>query len=127
MLTTLDAEYHRRLRRDAQRNRRANQDDHERDVQREINRNIRSTARALLSDEDREQIRDMDTAAHSSSRRAVQNSIHMEHWWEHVAQLNLSQVPAGLGLHWNRICKYCGIKVSSSYWFITFLTDPARH
>ena len=120
MLTGLEVEYHRRRRREAQRKRRANQDDRERDLQREINRNARSTARALLSDEERVHIRDADTAAHTSSRSAAENSVHMEHWWDHVAQLNLSQVPAGLGLHWNRVCKYCGIKVSTSHWFITF-------
>ena len=127
MLTTLDAEHHRERRRVAQRDRRAMQDDRERDLGREIDRNARSTARALLSGEDGVQIRNIDTAADSSSRTAAQNSVRTGHWWDHVAQLNLSQVPDGLGLHWNRVCKYCGIKVSASVlWFISFLTHFFR-
>ena len=125
MLMGLEVEYHRRRRREAQRNRRANQDDRERDLRREVDRNARNTARSLLSDEDRVQIRHTNTAAHASSRRA-ENSLHTEHWWDHVAQLNLSQVPASLGLHWNRVCKHCSVKASASHLFVSFLTEPAR-
>ncbi|KAJ6548311.1 hypothetical protein B0H10DRAFT_827437 [Mycena sp. CBHHK59/15] len=90
MLTSIQIESHRRLRRDAQRSRRARENSSDRESRRKNNTAARRTAR--------------NTAE-------VQSSNSSEPWWVRMAQLNSSETKPSLGLHWNRTCKHCGIKV----------------
>ncbi|KAJ6611526.1 hypothetical protein B0H10DRAFT_359241 [Mycena sp. CBHHK59/15] len=78
------------IRRDAQRSRRARENSSDRELRRKDNTTARRTAR--------------NTAE-------VQSSNSSEHWWVRMAQLNSSETKLSLGLHWNRTCKHCGIKV----------------
>lgn len=111
MLSQLDTEYHRSIRRDAQRQRRLSEDSHGRDLRRKNDSDARRTARDALPLEVRARIRIADTAARSSSRHTTNDPHINEHWWIRVSRLNSNQTAAPLGLKWNRVCKHCGIKV----------------
>lgn len=110
MLSDMDTEYYRRMRREAQRERRGKEDNQERDSRRKTNSDGRRIARGLLSDEDRTYIRFANTSARASSRNNT-DAGGLKNWWDRVALLNSCQTIAPLGLHWNRVCKNCGIKV----------------
>jgi hypothetical protein len=114
MLSHLDTEYHRSIRREAQRQRRANQDSDSRDLRRKNDSDARRSARDSLQDEDRARIRVADSVAHSSARNTVTiaNASNGERWWIRVSMLNSNQNATPLGLKWNRVCKHCGIKVN---------------
>jgi hypothetical protein len=107
LLTEIDVEHHRHARREAQRERRVNQDTNERDLTRKNNTDARRKAKVSLAIVDRARIRSADAAAHGASRTATQQAPETEHWWTRIHQLNSSQIPTNLGLHWNRTSKYC--------------------
>jgi hypothetical protein len=92
MLGQIEVEYHRRFRREAQRARRAVQDDHQRELTREADSAARQVARAQQTDEERATHRTVNTAGRAASRNPAVQSPNAEKWWERVHQLNLSQV-----------------------------------
>jgi hypothetical protein len=98
MLSHLDTEYHRSIRREAQRQRRANQDSDSRDLRRKNDSDARRSARDSLQDEDRARIRVADSVAHSSARNTVTNASNGERWWTRVSMLNSNQNATPLGL-----------------------------
>lgn len=129
-----DDEYQRRLRREAQRQRRLNENDSDREARRKQNTSAHRLSRSLLSDDlaleirqENSRTRALSRSMLSDTRRAeiLQKDRHAYHnqkvahlpnhandrWWDRVAILNTSQTPTSLGLRWNRCCKTCGIKV----------------
>lgn len=133
-----EAEYRRRLRREAQKQRRMSEDNSEREARRNQNTCTRSLSRSVLTNERTAEVRRNNTAARIISRSILDDSQRAEirHadtqarslnrnlqrsesscnptnncWWDRVAILNTSQIPQPLGLRWNRNCKICGTKV----------------
>ena len=131
-----DVEYHRQLRRAAQRECRARETSSDRDTRRRKDSKSRKTARASLSEEQRITIRRTDTAARAIQRNLTDDltrarirfanteahrASHSAHpptnaragWWDRVAVLNRPNVAEPLRLRWNRTCRICGITVCS--------------
>ncbi|KAJ7914220.1 hypothetical protein B0H13DRAFT_449161 [Mycena leptocephala] len=125
-----------RLRREAQRDRRTNLDNSDRDLKRKhntvarqlsrsllpdhrvteirrINTATRAGGRAMLDDPQRAVIRETDRNAHQIRYTGRSANVENTKWWERVAVLNTSQTAPFLGLRWNRVCKTCGIKALS--------------
>ncbi|KAJ7840778.1 hypothetical protein B0H13DRAFT_2366007 [Mycena leptocephala] len=126
-----ETERRRRLRREAQRERRSNLDDHEQELQRKRNTSARAENRAQLDEAQQAEIRQHNSEAHrlrrntlsDSQRDAVRQTDRNAHqtrrsapsapdsrWWERIAVLNTSETSKPLSLRWNRVCKICGIK-----------------
>jgi hypothetical protein len=99
MLANMEAESQRRLRREAQRSRRARESS--------LDRNLR---------------REQDTIARKAVRRTAKGPSHdrrrSEPWWDHIARLNSGAMKPSVGLQWNRNCKNCGIKVRHNLPFL---------
>lgn len=127
-------EFYRHRRRQQQRIRRANEDNSTRDLRRNKDANARKSARDLLTDSDRGEIRHLDTDARRTARDNLDNSPRAEirqrdtaahrsarlnpadkPWWDRVAVLNSSQEIEPVGLRWNKKCKHCGITVCDRY------------
>ncbi|KAJ6612055.1 hypothetical protein B0H10DRAFT_1952581 [Mycena sp. CBHHK59/15] len=105
-----EIEYHRRLRRDAQRKRRAAEADSDRQSQRRGDSEFRRVAWAALPESQRTEIRCADTASHARHHSAqTAPSVHAtnEKWWDQVAILNTHEIAKPLSLLWNR----CGLNV----------------
>ncbi|KAF8164583.1 hypothetical protein K438DRAFT_1857673, partial [Mycena galopus ATCC 62051] len=127
-------ERRRRLQREAQRKRRALEDDQDREARRNQETMARRTARSLLPDDRVNQIRQHDSESRTQhrvllppNRRAeIQQHDRTTHltryhtsnsfrsagtqWWDRIGTLNASEIAKPLGLRWNRSCKVCGIK-----------------
>ncbi|KAJ7504693.1 hypothetical protein B0H11DRAFT_2187105 [Mycena galericulata] len=125
---TADAEYHRQLRRAAQRERHANENSFDSESRRRKDSIYRRTARVMLSEDQRNAIRHTNSATRARRRTLTDDAtgaeirlINMEShranrsvrsapgatgtWWDRVAILNASGVAQPLRLHWNRTCK----------------------
>lgn len=100
MLTGIEIESRRQLRREAQRSRRGRETSTDRDLRRKTN-----------------------AGAMRAARNATQGPLHdpdsPEHWWVRMARLNSSETKPVLGLHWNKTCKHCGIQVRIRILIIT--------
>jgi hypothetical protein len=102
MLEGIEIESHRERRREAQRSRRARQTSTERDSRRKTN-----------------------AGAMRAARNATLGPLHnTENWWVHMARLNSSEAKPVLGLHWNKTCKHCGIKVRTR---ILIISESSSH
>lgn len=95
MLATIEVESQRRLRREAQRSRRARENSVDRDSRQRKDAAVHKAAR--------------NAATHGLAR----DSTSSQNWWDHLAQLNRAGTKPSVGLHWNRTCKHCGIKVGN--------------
>lgn len=78
-----------------------------------LRRNAQRERRAAQDENQREHARANDTINRRQARLVNQTQeVDKEKWWINVARLNSSEhVVKPLRLNWNRTCKYCGIKV----------------
>jgi hypothetical protein len=102
MISYMDTEYYRQIRREAQRKRRANEHNQERNSRRKNDSDAHRIARDLLSVDDRTRIRFADTSARASVRNTTYPRA-VENWWDRVVQLNSCQTMTPVGLGWNRV------------------------
>ncbi|KAJ7840780.1 hypothetical protein B0H13DRAFT_146965 [Mycena leptocephala] len=102
-------EYRRRLRREAQRDRRSQQDVVERESLTHENTIARRAARLSLAPEKQAEIRRQNATTYRNKAALIRQGPHEEQWWDRVARLNVVQNPQPLSIRWNRVCNICGI------------------
>jgi hypothetical protein len=81
--------------------------------QRALRRNAQRERQAAQDENQREHARANNTINRRQARLVNQTQeVDKEKWWINVARLNSSEhIVKPLRLNWNRTCKYCGIKV----------------
>jgi hypothetical protein len=91
-----------------------------------LNTSYQQRRRARACEEECAVWRQHNTGAHRAARHSVNNSSSVgttfANWWDHLAFLNASSSITTINLRWNRRCKYCNIKVMSSFslfWIIS--------